>query len=554
MNKILVFGILVLSITSVSAQLSPGDLALPHEHLEGLENCTKCHEIGEKLSKYKCLACHTLLRERLEAGQGLHARAEYNECIDCHSDHQGKKFNLIWWKEGQQNFDHSKTGYSLQGKHQNQDCKKCHNSDNITDKQKYTSQGKNLDTTFLGLTKDCLSCHQDEHRGQLDTQCLKCHDYNAWKPVPHFDHNQTKFSLSGRHRSVDCVNCHKKINDRSNDRDQEYLKFSGLAFSNCNSCHRDPHSGRLGFSCKNCHSESGWRSVNNQDFNHDRTRFPLLGKHKDLSCKQCHRPNQSLTSMASKSCQNCHDDYHQGQFYHRQSKGACDECHTEEGFLPANFSVKQHNTTNYPLQGAHLAVPCNFCHTKNVNNTIQFRFSSTACQICHRDPHNRQAEKFLSEKIAPEGKNSCQYCHTVESWASIEFDHNQTNFRLEGKHQSITCVSCHLRDDSDTSMIIRLKLNKNLCQDCHQDIHMGQFYSQNNKNVVLCDKCHTAQNWIASLFNHNRDSQFKLEGAHKKLDCSQCHKAIEKNGIVFVRFKPLSSSCSACHGERSMVQ
>jgi hypothetical protein len=557
MKIILRFAILILSISVVSAQLSPGDLSEPHEHLEGLKNCTKCHEIGKKVLPGNCLSCHELLNERIAAGEGLHAREEYQHCVECHSDHQGTNFELIWWKEGQNNFNHAKTGYTLQGKHLAVDCIKCHNPENITDKQKYMSQKKNLNKTFLGLDTKCNSCHLDEHRGQLDTQCAICHDFNAWKPAPLFDHNRTRFSLTGKHRSVDCIFCHKKIKDKSNDQDPDYLKFSGLTFSNCSNCHRDPHGGRLGLSCTKCHTSAGWKGVVNKNFNHDLTRFPLKDKHQGVTCDKCHRSNRSLKNWTINRCGSCHKDYHQGQFYHRQQKGACEECHTEEGFLPTNFTVEQHSLTKYPLQGAHLAVPCNLCHQKNYKNTIRFNFSSTECSSCHRDPHNREAELYLSKKTIPEGKNDCQYCHSVTSWALIDFDHTQTNFQLNGKHQSIRCKSCHKYDGTNPNISVILILNKKSCQDCHQDVHMGQFHAQgeidsDEENLIRCDKCHTTLNWAASKFDHNRDSSFKLEGAHKRLNCSQCHKLVDRNGKNIIQYKPLNSSCSACHEQRSM--
>ena len=34
----------------IIAQLSPGDLSKPHANLEGLENCTQCHDAGKKIS------------------------------------------------------------------------------------------------------------------------------------------------------------------------------------------------------------------------------------------------------------------------------------------------------------------------------------------------------------------------------------------------------------------------------------------------------------------------------------------------------------------------
>jgi NAD-dependent SIR2 family protein deacetylase len=114
-------------------------------------------------------------------------------------------------------------------------------------------------------------------------------------------------------------------------------------------------------------------------------------------------------------------------------------------------------------------------------------------------------------------------------------------------------------DKANTNGFVSLKLNKNACQDCHHDAHYGQFDSQNDTDsddvhTILCDKCHTTLKWNATIFDHNRDSNFKLEGAHKKLNCSQCHKTVDKNGTIFVHYKPLDSSCSACHAKRSMGQ
>jgi nitrate/TMAO reductase-like tetraheme cytochrome c subunit len=558
MIKYFIFGILFCAIIPLFAQLSPGDLSEPHSQLEGLKNCTKCHEIGEKVKPENCLNCHVLLKDRIKEGIGLHARNEFGDCVTCHSDHQGREFNLIWWKEGVANFDHSKTGYVLEGKHLNLDCRKCHTANNIKNKQKYTSQQKNLERTYLGLNKKCLNCHEDAHLGQLDTNCLKCHDLNAWKPAASFDHGQARFPLAGKHLSVDCISCHKPIEKKSNSSEQRYIQYSGLKFSNCSNCHRDPHEDRLGGACKNCHTVSGWKGIVNHDFNHDQTRFPLLGQHQTVSCDKCHRSGQSLKNLAFNRCSNCHKDFHQGQFYHRQQKGACDECHTVDGFLPATFTVKQHNMSPYPLQGAHLAVPCNMCHPKN-NNRIRFSYSSTGCQVCHHDPHNKESELYLSRNKISFGNDVCQYCHTVESWSSIEFDHSKTNFRLEGKHQTAECKSCHKYTDHKSNINVILKIDKNACQDCHQDIHMGQFSSEDSENPtdvksVRCDNCHTTENWNASKFNHNIESRFKLEGAHKKLKCSQCHKPVNENGKVFVKYKPLNSSCSACHVNRSMVQ
>jgi uncharacterized paraquat-inducible protein A len=62
--------IIVLSVLDLSAQISPGDLSIPHTHLEGISNCTQCHVLGNKISNDKCLDCHKEIQERISFQKG----------------------------------------------------------------------------------------------------------------------------------------------------------------------------------------------------------------------------------------------------------------------------------------------------------------------------------------------------------------------------------------------------------------------------------------------------------------------------------------------------
>ena len=163
--------LLPLSIVTLHAQLSPGDLPRSHANLEGVENCTKCHESGKKLNPQKCLSCHTILKDEIKANKGLHAGNDFKQCASCHIEHQGRKQDLIYWKNGKEKFDHTQTGYKLNGKHRELKCEKCHNANNIGTPKRLTAQKKKLDQTFLGLYRSSLRCHQDEHRGQMAKKC-----------------------------------------------------------------------------------------------------------------------------------------------------------------------------------------------------------------------------------------------------------------------------------------------------------------------------------------------------------------------------------------------
>src|SRR4030066_2238479 len=90
--------------------ISPGKLSNAHSDIEGINNCTKCHQLGGGFPDSKCLGCHNKIRERIEKKKGLHAKAEGN-CFKCHTDHKGKHFSIIEIEKDK--FEHEKTGYKL---------------------------------------------------------------------------------------------------------------------------------------------------------------------------------------------------------------------------------------------------------------------------------------------------------------------------------------------------------------------------------------------------------------------------------------------------------
>ena len=115
------------------AQISPGELAKPHSHLEGISNCTKCHILGEKVSNDKCLTCHTELKGRIASQKGYHSSAEVKgkQCASCHSDHHGLNFQIIRFDKTK--FNHVLSGYKLQGAHSRKKCEDCHKAQFIKD-------------------------------------------------------------------------------------------------------------------------------------------------------------------------------------------------------------------------------------------------------------------------------------------------------------------------------------------------------------------------------------------------------------------------------------
>lgn len=533
------------------AQISPGDLASPHAELEGLINCTKCHTLGGGPDIEKCLTCHVEIKQSLAIKRGYHFFAivqNEDQCFECHSEHNGRNFKLIFWPDGKKNFDHTVTGYQLQGKHAEIKCEACHNPNNIVRDPRKLNPKVNQSKTFLGLDQTCLSCHRDEHRGQLSEDCSKCHNYSSWKPPDRFSHDRARFRLTGKHQKVKCIKCHPKAlanNGKSKKLGRvSFTKFVGLQFGNCTACHQDAHVGRFGANCKKCHDTFGWHRILSDDFDHSLTRFPLLGKHADVSCAKCHIGGKVKKTRRFANCTDCHKDEHFGQFTDRADGGRCESCHDVRGFIPAKYGVGEHQTSTYPLTGAHLAVPCVACHAKPQRGRLRgkrvFEFADKTCKGCHVDVHKGQ----FAAQVQSSG---CESCHQTSAWETTGFDHSKSRFPLIGKHEEVTCRKCHKVVDVGTSQErIHFRPMKMACSDCHKDIHFGQFAQ--GFNPKTCDQCHTAFGWAALIFNHDTDALFKLKGAHEKVECAKCHKLTTKSAVEFVLYKPMDKRCASCHG------
>lgn len=522
----ILFGTLILN-PGVFAQISPGELAEPHAHLEGISNCTKCHELGEKVSDAKCLACHTELKARIDLKKGYHASSKVyrKSCTICHSDHLSKKYDIVHLDKNK--FDHQDTGFLLEGKHKEKKCEDCHKAENITD-----PLIKKKKITFLGLNTACISCHEDRHQKTLSVICTDCHTNEAFKPASKFDHTKSKFPLKGQHKSVECKKCHEigTLNGK------DYQKFKGLQFASCVNCHKDIHDNQFGKNCTECHSEESFKTVKGiSTFDHNKTNYKLVGKHSSLSCKTCHKV--SLTApLKHARCSDCHTDYHKGQFTKKGITPDCLDCHTEKGFQGSSFTFERHNTSMFKLDGAHAATPCISCHKKS--GEWQFRELGIRCIACHENIHL----KTIKEKFIPEGR--CENCHKTASWGKVTFDHTTTNFELKGKHLERSCRDCHFKKDNNEKVVQKFSELTGKCDDCHTDVHQKQFTVNGEVN---CTTCHGGfDNWKADRFDHS-STRFKLDGGHKGVDCRKCHHENKSALFPFIQYKNTDTKCISCH-------
>ncbi len=339
------------------------------------------------------------------------------------------------WKEIL--FDHDKkTKYPLLGKHREAKCISCHKGDLYKEK----------------LQTKCNSCHRkdDKHKGSFGPKCESCHTEHDWKDVL-FDHDKkTKFPLLGKHHGVKCGSCHK------GDLYKDKLK------TDCYSCHKkdDKHKDSFGPKCESCHVDRGWKEIL---FDHDKkTKYPLLGKHREAKCVSCHKGDLYKDKLKS-DCYSCHqkDDKHEGQ----EGK-KCESCHHEQSWQKTEFD---HRLSRFPLTGKHLLAECKKCHL-----SAKFKDAKSDCWSCHekQDVHKRTLG------------TDCGSCHNTRDWKDWDFDHDKTNFQLQGKHKDIRCIECH---KTPVSKKIVLAAS---CVSCHgkDDKHNGEFGDQ-------CEHCHVGQSW-----------------------------------------------------------
>jgi hypothetical protein len=482
---------------TLKSLIMPGRVIAAHADIE--DNCESCHEKSDAQSQSDlCFVCHRDVRNDVAANTGFHGRnpaVDEAACYTCHAEHEGRDADVVGldialfehmhtdfpltgahgdavcsdchtngapfrdapqqcggchggddphkgalgaacgtchgetaWTEAL--FDHAKTGFALAGAHGGTACASCHR-----------------DQSFAGAPSTCVGCHsgKDVHKGRNGAQCEGCHSATEWAETS-FDHaGKTGFALTGSHARLECAACH-------------VTNVTAALPKTCGGCHRndDPHEGRLGAACSNCHRSTAWQETK---FDHVAVAgFALAGAHADLQCTVCHR--DGTEAPIARDCAGCHGttDPHNGQL-----SGRCETCHAETSWLS---SIRfDHGLIAFPLLGKHAALECSACHA-----SAAFHDAGAACVDCHsdNDPH---AGSFGQE---------CATCHDPSSWQAWIFDHGATAFPLTGAHSKVGCASCH------QGPVSRLTAAADNCGACHRrtDPHGGRFGDD-------CGSCHT---------------------------------------------------------------
>ena len=415
------------------------------------------------------------------------------ECSDCHGTGGWDELELS-------NFDHNKTLFQLKGVHTIANCSDCHRGTTLSEKHR-----------FSNISASCNTCHLDIHKSQLGDQCGGCHTSNTWIVEQQlFNHEETRFSLMGAHRFVDCTFCHDDL-----------TRFD-VTPSDCYSCHIDVYDNaenpshfqaRISTDCQECHeiNRSSWAP---STFDHNiKTLWPLTGAHFGAECSGCH---SGVFEGIPSDCWSCHQqDYeatgsgqYQGAPNHNEKNfnQNCEICHTTIEWLGAEVN---HDLTAFPLTGSHITTDCEQCHGVEGNYDLPL-----TCAGCHTPTGLAQTD-YTTSTYDHESHNiagDCDMCHTTTLWPSSIFSH--TSFTSE------TCIHCH-SPEYETSADPP-HANNNISPDCEQ--------------------CHSTDDWQDNSFIHS-DAQtgFVLHGLHAPVDCQLCHVNNVYNGIS------ISCESSGCH-------
>jgi hypothetical protein len=480
---------------NIETLLMPGKVIEGHAKKES--ECTSCHtRFSKETQNTLCLDCHKKVNEDVRAKTGYHGRSPQisdANCSSCHTDHKGRNATIVLLDR--ELFDHKQTDFKLEGGHRYAQCNSCH------------KEGK----LWRESPSNCFACHkeQDIHKGELGEKCADCHSASSWSRKD-YDHSKTDFALKGAHEKVACVACHPN---------RHYKE----APKSCVSCHRgdDVHLKGYGEKCDSCHDSSEWNKVK---FDHAKTEFKLQGAHESSRCAACHKPGKEAGKLAT-TCISCHrtDDSHKGRNGER-----CQECHNSSNWGKSRFSHDKE--TKFPLRGPHTKASCNACHAGGVKKDAPVRnciachkaddvhrgdlgkecdschkvegwqkkvtfdhdltrlplygmHALASCEVCHSNGRYASLPRACIDCHKSDDTHkgalgeSCGDCHNANGWMLWTYDHDKTDFSLDGAHQGLACKGCHIKSPADKTPVA--------CVSCHEadDEHRGRF----GRN---CNRCH----------------------------------------------------------------
>lgn len=211
-------GMVALVFAYPHLMVSPGPLVKGHAELA--TDCFACHAPLRAASSSRCVECHAVPDLGLRTTLGVliaaqtikgsfHQELIEQDCMACHSDHQGPKLT----QRSRKPFSHALLN--------------------------------------VPVRERCTSCHEapvDTMHRSAKAECSQCHANTAWKPAT-LEHG--RFFVFDRHHRTECDTCHRNgdysrytcygYHEHSQAKVRaEHLEEGIRNFENCVECHRDP--------------------------------------------------------------------------------------------------------------------------------------------------------------------------------------------------------------------------------------------------------------------------------------------------------------------------
>jgi hypothetical protein len=176
---------------------------------------------------------------------------------------------------------------------------------------------------------------------------------------------------------------------------------------------------------------------------------------------------------------------------------------------------------------------CTSCHAR-----FSREQQNSLCLDCHEDVARDIAAQggFHGRDTAVAGAE-CAACHTEHEGREADilgldadaFDHDVSNFPLNGKHLEAMCVDCHVEAEPYHAA-------ETQCSACHadDDVHRGNL-------GTACADCHAETAWTDVRFDHELTAEYALTGAHAEITCVSCH--------VGEVYEETPNTCNGCHAE-----
>ena len=440
----------VLSFIYASLMISPGHLVDGHKELE--MDCFACHTLFLGAADDKCIDCHKVkdigilttkgkpvVKKAGKTPVAFHQKLTGQECVACHSDHQGIAIYRKAFK-----FSHA-----------------------LLDEQ---------------TRKDCVACHakpKDPVHKNASTDCTQCHTTKAWKPA------SFKHELLPKAELQKCNSCHKAVTPKD--------KLHKTSSTQCWLCHKTDKWKPLEFkhdlmpkaelqNCAQCHTAH---------LPDDKTHTALPPEMR-AKCGACHgtekwKPatfkHSALPKAELEQCTSCHKSKTPRDKTHDslepQMLAKCGACHSTEKWKPATFKhsalpkrdleqcVSCHKAKT-PRDKTHDSLPpqmlakCGACHSTEKWKPASFKHDALPrgeleqCANCHKA---KTPSDKTHDRLTPEMRIKCGICHRTDKWKPAGFKHD-----LLPKAELRNCAACHLkkkpRDEDHRNVSDR-------CGNCH---------------------------------------------------------------------------------------